>query len=218
MGFEAVLFDLGGVFTPSPFEAAEKAGADMGAAPGLLMEIVFGPYHEDTDHPWHCLERGETELETVRGQISELGRTHGLEVDLFAVLASLASDNGGRQVVIDCVREVRAAGLHTALVTNNIREFGDAWKSLLPVDELFDAVADSCLLGVRKPDPAMFEYALAELGGVDPTRAVFLDDFAGNIDAARRMGMHAILVETDPEPALAELRQVLAAELAAGSR
>jgi FMN phosphatase YigB (HAD superfamily) len=63
----------------------------------------------------------------------------------------------------------------------------------------------------------MFEYALAELGGVDPTRAVFLDDFAGNIDAARRLGMHAILVGTDPEPALAELRVVLAPELAAGS-
>ena len=64
--FEAVLFDFGGVFTDSPFEAVEQVGRELGAGSGELSEIVFGPYHEDTDHPWHRLERGEISLRDAR--------------------------------------------------------------------------------------------------------------------------------------------------------
>jgi putative hydrolase of the HAD superfamily len=95
-------------------------------------------------------------------------------------------------------------------VTNNIREYGDAWRSRLAIDELFDLVVDSCEEGVRKPDPAIYRTALQRLGVADPTRAVFLDDFAGNIDAARAVGMHGILVGPDPRPALEELDELLA--------
>ena len=35
------------------------AARELGAAPGQVLEIVFGPYDRDTDHPWHRLERGE---------------------------------------------------------------------------------------------------------------------------------------------------------------
>ncbi len=59
---------------------------------------------------------------------------------------------------------------------------------MVPLDELFDVVVDSSEVGVRKPDPRIFELALAELGDVDPARSVFLDDFLGNVEAARRLG------------------------------
>ena len=62
---------------------------------------------------------------------------------------------------------------------------------------------------MRKPDPAIYHLALAELGGVEPGRAVFLDDHEGNIAGARAVGLHAILVGPDPIPALAELDRVL---------
>src|SRR2546427_749784 len=55
---DAVLFDFGGVFTESPFLAAREAGAELGLEAELAMELCFGPYAEDTDHPWHRLERG----------------------------------------------------------------------------------------------------------------------------------------------------------------
>lgn len=72
---EAVLFDFGGVFTASPFGAVEALGREIGAAPGQLQRIVFGPYHEDTDHPWHRLERGEMPLLDARDAIMALGRS-----------------------------------------------------------------------------------------------------------------------------------------------
>ena len=63
---------------------------------------------------------------------------------------------------------------------------------------------------MRKPDPAIFRLALERLGGIAPERAVFLDDAAGNIAGAAALGIHAILVEDDPEGALAELDAALA--------
>jgi putative hydrolase of the HAD superfamily len=83
---------------------------------------------------------------------------------------------------------------------------------MLPLAELFDAVIDSSEVGMRKPDPAIFSLALRELGGVAPEHAVFLDDFAGNVEAARRLGMHGVLVEDDPSGALAELERLVGKE------
>ena len=88
---EAVLFDFGGVFTPSPFDAVENYGLAQGAAPGKMQEIVFGPYHEDTDHPWHRVERGEIELATARDEIIVLGEAAGLKSDFFQMLGGMSS-------------------------------------------------------------------------------------------------------------------------------
>ena len=90
--------------------------------------------------------------------------------------------------------------MKTAIVTNNIREFADGWRAMLPVDELFDVVVDSAHEGVRKPDPRIFRLALERLGGTAPEAAVFLDDFHGNVAAAERLGIRGILVEEDHGP------------------
>ena len=107
------------------------------------------------------------------------------------------------------MRDARASGVKTAIVTNNVREFGDGWRSMLPVDELFDAVIDSAHVGVRKPDPRIFHLTLERLGGVAASDAVFLDDFHGNVTAAERLGMRGILVEEDHRPAMRLLRTLL---------
>jgi epoxide hydrolase-like predicted phosphatase len=208
---EAVLFDFGGVFTASPFEAMEAAGAEFGTDPARLREIVFGPYDHDTNHPWHCLERGEISVVAARQAIIDAASEQGLvDFDPFRVLLKLKADEGGaRGVVVARARRLRAEGYRTALVTNNVREFSRGWRSLIPVDELFDEVIDSSQEGVRKPDPAIFRLALERLGGVPPDRAVFLDDFEGNLVAARALGIASVLVESDPSGAIAELDRLL---------
>lgn len=203
--FEAALFDFGGVFTDSPFAAAEALGAELGLAPGRLLELVFGPYHADTDHPWHRLERGELDFAAAREAILALGREQGLEADPMQVLLRIGGGGKARESVIAAVRRVRAAGLRTALVTNNAHEFRDRWRAMLPADELFELVVDSSEVGARKPAPGIFRIALERLGGVAPERALFLDDFEGNVAAARALGIRALLVGPDPAPALAEL-------------
>ena len=206
---EAALFDFGGVFTDSPFAAAERHGSELGADPGRVLELVFGPYDRDTDHPWHRLERGELSFAEARDAILALGLREGLDTDPLAIFSRMSGGGAAREVVVGRVRELRAAGLRTALVTNNVREFRDRWRQLLPVGELFELVVDSSEVGVRKPDPAIFRIALEGLGGIHPTRAVFLDDYAGNVAAARAVGLHAIHVGEDPGEALAALDALL---------
>jgi len=103
------------------------------------------------------------------------------------------------------VRDIRRRGVRTGIITNNVREYGDAWRSQLPIDELFDTIVDSSHEGVRKPNPAIYHLALERLSVADPARAVFLDDFEGNVIAARDLGMHGIVVRDDPQDALDEL-------------
>jgi epoxide hydrolase-like predicted phosphatase len=203
----AVLFDFGGVFMDSPFAAVRAFGALKGIAPERVLELIFGAYDSDTDHPWHRLERGELSLADAREAILELGAPDH-RIDLFEALGSLTRAKI-RPDVIQITRDARACGVKTAIVTNNVREFGDGWRAMLPVDELFDAVIDSAHVGVRKPDPRIFHMTLERLGGIAPADAVFLDDFHGNVTAAERLGMRGILVDEDHLPAMRALRVLL---------
>jgi epoxide hydrolase-like predicted phosphatase len=206
----AVLFDFGGVFTDSPFGAAEALGAELGAPPGRLLELVFGPYHADTDHPWHRLERGEIAFADAREAILALGREAGFDADPLRVFQRMAAGGGVRHAMVERVRRLRGAGVRTALVTNNAREFRDRWRALIPAEELFEHVIDSSEVGVRKPDPAIFRIALARLGDPPPERTLFLDDFEANVLAARALGLRALRVGDDPAPTLAELDALIA--------
>jgi len=204
MSIDAVLWDFGGVFTPSPFGAAHAYAESEGIDPVEFVELVFGKYDDDTDHVWHQLERGEVTMVDALAQISAEAQARGLPFDLVKMFTSLGQDHD-RTIVVDTVRKVREHGVRTAIVTNNVREYGDAWRSMVPVDELFDVIVDSCEEGIRKPDPRIFMIALERLGVENAERAVFLDDFDGNINAARALGMHGILVTGDPQPAMDEL-------------
>jgi epoxide hydrolase-like predicted phosphatase len=207
---DAVLFDFGGVFTSSPFDAAEELGATLGAAPGRVLEIVFGPYHEDTDHPWHRLERGEIPLVEARDAIIALGRAEGIDTDPFRLFALMATGGGARAAMVDRAQRIVASGYRTALVTNNAHEFRESWRKLVPANELFHVVVDSSEVGVRKPDPRIFALALEKLGGIRPERALFLDDAASNVAAAEKLGIRSVLVRPDLADALAALDALLA--------
>jgi putative hydrolase of the HAD superfamily len=205
----AVIWDYGGVFSGSPFDAMAGVAREMGVDPGRYLEIVFGPYDHDTDHPWHRLERGETTLVDARAQIIEIGRREGIDSDPFHLFTAMSRGGGGmRDEVVAFARELKHSGLGCALVTNNALEFRDYWRRSIPLDELFHHVIDSSEVGLRKPDPKIFELALERLG-VPAESAVFLDDYPGNVEAAQRVGIHGLLVTDAYGDALAELGRLL---------
>ena len=207
--FDLVLFDFGGVFTASPFAATESFARQFGFDARHLTEILFGPYHLDTDHPWHRMERGELSLDDARSAIAALARESGLTVDPFDVFRHMSRGPIVREEMVQVLREVKAAGYATAIVTNNIREFRDGWRALLPLAETIDAVFDSCELGIRKPNPEIFRHVLRAMGEVPPARAVFLDDAPQNVASARALGIRAIVVDGDGSGAIAEVREML---------
>ena len=205
MAVTTLVFDFGGVFTYSPFTAIDAIGIERGAAPGQFVEIVFGSYHIDGDHPWHRLERGEITMDAARLEIIDLGGEVNLDVDLYEVFASLPRDGGLRTELVDKVTQLKAEDVPMAIVTNNVRELSASWRSLFPVDEIFGEIIDSSFEGVRKPDPAIFELAMERMGGVAAQDSLFLDDHPANVAAARSLGMQAILVEDDIASVIAEI-------------
>ncbi|MEM0954888.1 MAG: HAD family phosphatase [Pseudomonadota bacterium] len=207
--YKAVLFDFGGVFTDSPFHAFTAYAENIGSTEAQVHDIVFGGYGEDGDHPWHRVERGEITLEAARDAIMDLGKAQGLRVDIWDVFMAMSENGGGlRESLVDYVASLRPAGLITGIITNNVVEFREHWRGMLPVDSLFDFVVDSSEVGMRKPNPAIFKHALS-LAGVAAADALFLDDYADNVTAAEALGIRSILVDGGGDKTVADLQAAL---------
>ena len=86
------------------------------------------------------------------------------------------------------MRELRERGYRLAICTNNVREWEQRWRAMLPVDEIFDVVVDSAFVGTRKPEPRIYELTLERLG-VSADAALLIDDIELNCDAARGLGI-----------------------------
>ena len=98
------------------------------------------------------------------------------------------------------MRAVKDSGFRMALLTNNVREWEPLWRSMLPVDEIFELVVDSAFVGMRKPEPEIYHLTLdrirehdpAELGDLEFSECLFIDDFEVNCAAARELGINAV--------------------------
>jgi epoxide hydrolase-like predicted phosphatase len=212
---EAVIFDYGGVLSTTPFAGIAEFERRMGYPEQSLAQLLFGkgaspqgPTDAVPDHDWHRLETGRLTLDEFHERLvarSEAALGRPLDLGVYAqFLRDLGV--GVHWMMVHRVRELRAEGYRTAILTNNVREWGRYWKGSIPL-ELFDVVVDSCDVGLRKPDPAIFRLTCERLG-VAPEACVFLDDTRRHVEAARQMGLQAILVR-DPWDALAELDNIL---------
>ncbi len=225
---EAVIFDYGGVFSTPLFRGIGDFEARMGYPPGSVLELLFGdkayvgvegaahrvdrePPAETVTHDWHRLEVGDLTLDAwFAGVQARAPEVLGTDIDMGAYLQFMAEmPIGVHWPIVHKARDLRDSGTKIALLTNNVAEWGDNWRSTIPVDELFEIVVDSSAVRLRKPDPAIYELTCLRLE-VRPEAAVFLDDNADNIAAARALGMETVQVEEDPFAAVAELEEILA--------
>ncbi|MCU1459700.1 MAG: HAD-superfamily hydrolase, subfamily variant 3 [Actinomycetia bacterium] len=226
---EAVIFDFGGVISVSFSRDLARFEADLGYPPGALLALLFGegtlagnPRGGDpTDgaagadtsavtHDWHRLEVGELTLhDYLLDVIDRAPEVLGEPIGMDAYARFVAEmPIGVHWPVVHAVRDLQARGYTLALLTNNVREFGDTWRDTFPVDELFPVVVDSSAVGLRKPDPRIYELTCARIG-LAPEVCVFIDDNLDNVEAARALGMEAIRFGDDPWAVLAELEAIL---------
>jgi len=207
--FDAVLWDFGGVFSASPFTAVDAIAIERDIDPEIFREAIFGSYDQDGDHPWHRLERGEIDFMAAREGIMDAARARGFEADPIELFMRMGEGGGIRDEVVEVATRIKSAGFQTAIVTNNAKEFRERWVSLIPVDQICHEIVDSSEIGIRKPDPRIFEYALEKLGGVNAERAIFVDDYPANVDAANALGLRGVLMDEDYGVALAEIRDLI---------
>ena len=200
---DAVLFDFGGVLTSSPFSAIMAWAVENGHEPEGILRMFIGYPHE-TDHAFHRAERGELSAQDMFAEVSVEAAKIGIDPAGFAAGLSMTT----RDDVITYIRGLREDGIALALVTNNFAEMSGHWRTMAPVDDLFDIVVESSSEGVRKPTAEIYERTLDRLG-VPANRAAFLDDLEDNIVGSQAVGLHSILVPDDYQSALTQLDALL---------
>jgi putative hydrolase of the HAD superfamily len=136
-----------------------------------------------------------------------LGEVLGRPVSLAGLGERLMGGLEPNEPMFAYLRGLRERGLRLALLTNNVREWEPYWRTKLPVDEVFEVVVDSGFVGMRKPEPGIYELTLERLA-LPGSACAFLDDLEVNVEAAREHGMHGI-VYRDAEQAIAELDALL---------
>jgi len=218
VAIRAVISDFGGVLT-SPLVGSFMAFQDhTGISTQALGSAMGRIYERDGLHPLYELEKGHvTEhdfLAVIRVELSvELG--HEPEMHDFKELYFDALNPN--EAMIDEMRAARDAGFRMAMLTNNVREWEPLWRAMLPVDEIFELVVDSAFVGMRKPEPEIYHLTLerlreldsAELGDLEFSECLFVDDIEVNCAAARELGINAVRFESN-EQALDEIREALA--------
>ncbi len=207
---DAVIFDLGGVIMKNggPRDFTRRYPDHD---PAVIAEIVMGPHHLDTDHPWHRVERGEITLAECRALTKQRLDEAGI---VATVPAEKPTTSGGpaftfqlNDDMVTFIHDLKDAGYPIAILTNNVKEFREWWWPLMDFESIFDAIVDSHEVRMRKPNPEIYHHTMNRIGA-SPSRTVFLDDLHANVEAANALGMHGVLVEEDSTFAIARARQL----------
>jgi len=193
---EAVISDFGGVLT-SPlldsFAAFQDSSGISLEALGMAMAAVAA---RDGANPLFELEKGRMTEAAFLGRLGrQLTEQLGRPIELHGFGERYFEHLHPNEPLIAYMRTLRDRGYRLAICTNNVREWEPLWRAKLPVDEIFDVVVDSAFVGSRKPEREIYEITLERLGA-QPAQALFIDDIAINCDAARALGMSAIVFES----------------------
>ncbi len=213
MAIRAVISDFGGVLTTPLFHSFLAFQDQTGISAEALGRAMQRLAERDGEHPLFELERGRmTEaafLDALRGElVAELG--HEPELHGFSEIYFDALDPN--EPMIELMRDLRGRGYRMALLTNNVREWEPLWRGMLPVDEIFEVIVDSAFVGIRKPDPGIYELTIERLGaGLGAADCLFVDDVEDNVATARELGMTAVHFRAN-EQAIEEIEAALTAE------
>lgn len=211
MPIRAVISDFGGVLTTPllrSFLAFQNETGIATEALGLAMQRIAD---RDGAHPLFELETGRmTEADFLDQIADELEPELGHRPDMHRFREIYFKALDPNEPLIELMRNVRDRGYRMALLTNNVREWEPYWRSMMPVDEVFELVVDSGFVGMRKPDPEIYELTVERLGdGIAPAECLFIDDTEINVEAARALGMTGVHFRDDDQ-AIAEIEAALA--------
>jgi putative hydrolase of the HAD superfamily len=204
-----VISDFGGVLTTPLVQSFAAVQDETGIPFEQLGQAMARIQAEDGAHPLFELEKGNlTEADFLRKLADALEAELGHRPELHRFRDIYFDALHPNEPMIDLMRQAKAGGFRMGLLTNNVREWEPLWRTMLPVDEIFEVVVDSGFVGHRKPERAIYELTLERMGGLDPAECLFVDDTDVNCDAARELGMTAVhYVHNDQ--AIPEIRDAL---------
>lgn len=198
MTYRAVIFDLGGVVFPSPFDGFDEYERAAGLPHRFIRTVVANRAETGA---WARFERSDVDFAEFCTEFEAECETAGGTVDAAELMRGITRGFAPRPAMIEAIIAIRARGLRVGALTNN-------WATTEPTTtdhtQLgFDTVVESAIEGIRKPDPRIYTLVCERLA-VPADECVFLDDLGINLKPARAMGMTTIKV-LDATSALEEL-------------
>jgi putative hydrolase of the HAD superfamily len=203
-----VISDFGGVLT-TPLVQSFAAVQDETGIPFEELAKAMGRIEEaDGKHPLYELETGNLSEVDFLGKLGDalepaLGHRPALHRFREIYFEALHPN----PPMIDLMREAKNGGHRMAMLTNNVREWEPLWRSMLPVDEIFEVVVDSGFVGCRKPESKIYQLTLERLD-LPAESCLFVDDVEVNCEGARKAGMSAVHFR-DNAQAIGEIRATL---------
>ena len=207
--FKAVLWDFGGVITSSPFEAFNRFESEH----NLPKDFIRGINATNPEtNAWAQLESSQVSVEEFDELFAREARDKGHEIRGKQVLELLSGDIRPEMVsALKRIKQDHAIGC----ITNNVNtgegpgmaRSENKASAIAEIMSLFEIVVESSKVGIRKPNPAIYELACEQMN-IKPDQAVYLDDLGINLKPARALGMTTIKV-VSADQALEELEGVL---------
>lgn len=198
--FQAVIWDFGGVLTSSPFEAFARYERERGLPPDFIRSVnALNPQ----TNAWALFEQAQITAEVFDAAFRRESQHLGHGVAGRDVLALLSGDL--RAGAIAALRNVSAV-YKVGCITNNVPMgqgpgMADTPQKAYAVDEvmaLFDHVLESSKIGIRKPDPRIYQL-MCEALAVEPSACLYLDDLGINLKPARELGMTTLKVVSEAQ-------------------
>jgi putative hydrolase of the HAD superfamily len=198
---QGLLIDWGGVLTTDLFASFSAFCASEGLEPAKVRDLFRG---DEAAHDllieFECGRVGEREFEQRFAPM--------LGVEDEALVDRLFAGSKLDPQMLGAVRAARSAGIRTGLISNS---WGiDRYPSEL-MDDLFEGVVISGVVGIRKPAPEIYAMG-AEAVGLPPDACVFVDDLGFNLKPAKELGMATIL-HTDAAHTIVQLEELLGVAL-----
>lgn len=202
---QAVIWDFGGVFTSSPFEAFNTYEAERGLPTDIIRRI--NSLNPDTN-AWARLERSEVTADEFDVVFGDEARALGHDIPGKDVLKLLSGRLRPRVVQalhackahfkVGCITNNAPVGKGASMTNDDSKA-----SQVAEIFASFEHVIESSKAGVRKPDPRIY-MMMCEALEVTPEHCVYLDDLGINLKPARALGMTTIKV-LDEDQLLADL-------------
>jgi putative hydrolase of the HAD superfamily len=196
----AILWDFGGVFTSSPFEAFNALEEKLGLPTDFIRQTnAINP----EGNAWAKFESNSVSIEDFDELFAAETEARGHRVQGKEVIAVLSGRLRPRMVEVLKLCKTR---YKVACITNNVKagegpgmaRNKDKADAVAEVMTLFDLVVESSVEGVRKPNPAIYQRTCERLG-VPCNEAIFLDDLGINLKPAKALGMRTIKVISEDQ-------------------
>ncbi|MDU6411631.1 MAG: glucose-1-phosphatase [Yersiniaceae bacterium] len=181
------IFDLGNVIVDIDFRRVLGVWSNLSGVPLASLNASFS-----MGDAFHRHERGEISDEDFAVQLcNEMGIA--LSYEQFAT-GWQAVFVGLRKETIAIMHRLRSEGHRVVVLSNTNRLHSTYWPEQYPeVRAAADAIYLSQEIGMRKPEPGIYQYVLRR-EAVTPEQAVFFDDSLDNVEAARALGIEGVLV------------------------